>query len=93
MARKSKASYAITDIILLSRSKKAPEGFNLVGYDYNLNIISFSGKIKYSFFRDLNGLTLCYKTSPQSPVNTSSLPSLTYGYVNMYIIIYTLIVI
>lgn len=31
--RKSLATYAITDIILLSRSKKAPDGFNLVGYD------------------------------------------------------------
>lgn len=31
LIRKSQASYAITDIILLSRTKKAPEGFNLVG--------------------------------------------------------------
>ncbi|XP_025190683.1 multivesicular body subunit 12B [Melanaphis sacchari] len=58
LTRKSQAAYAITDIILLSRSKKAPDGFNLVG--------------------DLNGLTLCYKTSPQSP-NNVPLPSLTYG--------------
>lgn len=32
LTKKCLASYAITDIILLSRSKKAPEGFNLVGY-------------------------------------------------------------
>lgn len=31
LTRKSLAAYAITDIILLSRSKKAPDGFNLVG--------------------------------------------------------------
>ncbi|VVC40841.1 Hypothetical protein CINCED_3A002764 [Cinara cedri] len=61
LTRKSLASHAITDIILLSRSKKAPDGFNLVG--------------------DLNGFTLCYKTSPQSPANAPlpPLPPLTYN--------------
>ncbi|XP_025414460.1 multivesicular body subunit 12B [Sipha flava] len=58
LTRKSQAPYAITDIILLSRSKKAPSGFNLVG--------------------DLNGLTLCYKTSAQSPAN-GPIPPLTYS--------------
>lgn len=38
-------------------------------------------KIYLIIFRDLNGLTLCYKTSPQTPDNVP-LPSLTYGYVN-----------
>ncbi|XP_050424880.1 multivesicular body subunit 12B [Adelges cooleyi] len=58
LSRRNLASHAITDIILLSRSKKAPDGFNYVG--------------------DLNGLTLCYKTSSQSPVNVPLSP-LSYG--------------
>lgn len=43
LIRKSQATYAITDIILLSRSKRAPDGFNLVGYDLcNLDLLILS---------------------------------------------------
>lgn len=82
LIRKSQASYAITDIILLSRSKRAPDGFNLVGYEtLKLNPLNIGFKILS--YRDLNGLSLCYKTSSQSPVNVPS-PLLSYGYVNKF---------
>lgn len=83
LTRKSLASFAITDIILLSRSKRAPDGFNLVGYNHSKFIyVNYCHLIYNLYFRDLNGLTLCYKTSPQSPVN-APLPTLTYGYVHI----------
>jgi len=60
MSERSSVFLAITDIIILSKSKKAPEGFTLAG--------------------EMNGLVICYKSSPLPPGAETSAQSAPLPY-------------
>ena len=60
MSERSSIFLAITDIIILSKSKKAPEGFTLAG--------------------EMNGLVICYKSSPLPPGAETSAQSAPLPY-------------
>lgn len=55
LAKKGSAKQAVTDIILCSRLRQAPEGFTLAG--------------------DINGILVCFKTSPIPHRPSPSVPS------------------